>query len=98
MLFYTQLLDLQTLDQTSMAKVKWSDLRMELIAAEDKAQVKKCKAVGLLIEDMTLAIAAIEDEDTNKWRKVWELDKDADSDGDLASAKVPKVGSVCKGS
>jgi len=71
---------------------------MELIAAEDKAQVKKCKAVGLLIEDMTLAIAAIEDEDTNKWRKVWELDKDADSDGDLASAKVPKVGSVCKGS
>ena len=36
---------------------------MELIAAEDKAQVKKRKAAGLPVKDITPAMMTIEDED-----------------------------------
>jgi len=60
--------------QTSVAEVKWSNLHMELIVAEDEAQAKKCKVVGLPVKDMTPAMVAIEDKDANKQRKVLQED------------------------
>jgi len=81
-----------------VAEVKRSDLRIELIAAEAEARAKKRKAAGLPVEDVTPAVAAIEDEDANKRRKVLqealELDKDADSDGD-SDGDDPKRNAKC---
>jgi hypothetical protein len=70
-----------------VAEVRKSNLRAELIAAEAQARAKKRKAAGLPVEDEpTVAVAAIEDEETNKRRKVLqealEMDKDAYSDDD----------------
>lgn len=63
--------------------------------AETEARAKKRKAAGLPVEDQTPAVAAIEDEETNKRRKVLqealELDKDADGDED-EDADGPKGG------
>jgi len=59
---------------------------MELLAAEAEARAKKRKAAGLPVEDAPPVVAAIEDEEANKRRKVLrdalEMDKDADSDED----------------
>jgi protein CWC15 len=67
-------------------EVKRRDLRADLIAAEAEARAKKRKAAGLPVEDVQPALAALEDEETNKRRKVLqealEMDKDADSDED----------------
>ncbi|KAH9956414.1 Pre-mRNA-splicing factor Cwf15/Cwc15 [Russula dissimulans] len=72
--------------QTSVDEVKRSDLRVELLAAEAEARAKKRKAAGLPVEDALPVVAAIEDEEANKRRKVLhdalEMDKDADSDED----------------
>jgi Cwf15/Cwc15 cell cycle control protein len=74
--------------QTSVAEVKKSDLRTELLAAEAESRAKKRKAAGLPVEDESsvVPIAAIEDEEAKKRRKVLqealEMDKDADSDDD----------------
>jgi protein CWC15 len=65
-------------------EVKKRDLRADLLAAEADARAKKRKAAGLPVEDVQPALAALEDEETNKRRKVLqealEMDKDADSD------------------
>ncbi|KAN0132689.1 Pre-mRNA-splicing factor Cwf15/Cwc15 [Lactarius tabidus] len=70
--------------QTSVDEVKKRDLRADLLAAEADARAKKRKAAGLPVEDVQPALAALEDEETNKRRKVLqealEMDKDADSD------------------
>jgi protein CWC15 len=59
---------------------------VELLAAEAEARAKKRKAAGLPVEDALPVVAAIEDEEANKRRKVLhdalEMDKDADSDED----------------
>ncbi|KAI9457533.1 Cwf15/Cwc15 cell cycle control protein [Russula earlei] len=72
--------------QTSVDEVRRSDLRAELLAAEAEARAKKRKAAGLPVEDAQPAVAAIEDEEANKRRKVLqealEMDKDANSDED----------------
>ena len=84
--------------QTSIDEVKKSDLRTELLAAEAEARAKKRKAAGLPVEDGPPAVAAIEDEDANKRRKVLqealELDKDADSDED-SDGDDPKGDARC---
>ncbi|KAI0264168.1 Pre-mRNA-splicing factor Cwf15/Cwc15 [Gloeopeniophorella convolvens] len=70
--------------QTSVDEVQKRDLRAELIAAEAEARAKKRKAAGLPVEDEAAPLAAIEDGEANKRRKVLqealEMDKDADSD------------------
>jgi hypothetical protein len=72
--------------QTSVNEVKRSDLRKELLAAEAEARAKKRKAAGLPVENEQPVVAAIEDEESNKRRKLLqealELDKDSDSDED----------------
>jgi protein CWC15 len=78
--------------QTSVSEVKKINLRAELLAAEADARAKKRKAAGLPVEDEPssvgggVPVAAIEDEETKKRRKVLqdalEMDKDADSDED----------------
>ena len=88
--------------QTSVSEVKKSNLRAELLAAEAEARAKKRKAAGLPVEDEPpVVVAAIEDEEANKRRKVLqealEMDKDADSDEDEdedadADADGPKGG------
>jgi len=87
--------------QTSVTEVKKSNLRAELLAAETEARAKKRKAAGLPVEDDSPAVpvAAIEDEEANKRRKVLqealEMDKDADSDeddGEDDDADGPKGG------
>lgn len=82
-----------------MSEVKKVNLRAELIAAEAESRAKKRKAAGLPVEDVSpvVPVAAIEDEETNKRRKVLqealEMDKDADSDeDDDAEADGPKGG------
>jgi hypothetical protein len=86
--------------QTSVDEVKRSNLRTELLAAETEARAKKRKAAGLPVEDESPAVAAIEDEDANKRRKVLqealELDKDADSDED-GDGEDPKGNAECVG-
>jgi hypothetical protein len=61
-------------------------LRKELLAAETDARAKKRKAAGLPVENEQPVVAAIEDEEANKRRKLLqealELDKDSDSDED----------------
>jgi len=70
--------------QTSVNDVKKRDLRAELVAAEAESRAKKRKAAGLPVEDVQPALAASEDEESKKRRKVLqealEMDKDADSD------------------
>ncbi|KAH9994299.1 Pre-mRNA-splicing factor Cwf15/Cwc15 [Russula vinacea] len=86
--------------QTSVSEVKKSNLRAELLAAEAEARAKKRKAAGLPVEDEPpVVVAAIEDAEANKRRKVLqealEMDKDADSDEDEdadADADGPKEG------
>ena len=86
--------------QTSVSEVKKSNLRVELLAAEAEARAKKRKAAGLPVEDEPpVVVAAIEDAEANKRRKVLqealEMDKDADSDEDEdadADADGPKGG------
>jgi protein CWC15 len=86
--------------QTSVSEVKKSNLRAELLAAEAEARAKKRKAAGLPVEDEPpVVVAAIEDAEANKRRKVLqealEMDKDADSDEDEdadADADGPKGG------
>jgi protein CWC15 len=74
--------------QTSVSEVKKVDLRAELLVAEAEARAKKRKAAGLPVEDVSsgVPVAAIEDEEVKKRRKVLqdalEMDKDADSDED----------------
>jgi protein CWC15 len=83
-----------------VSEVKKINLRAELIAAEADARAKKRKAAGLPVEDESssvVPVAAIEDEETKKRRKVLqealEMDKDADSDeDDDADADGPKGG------
>ena len=71
-----------------MSEVKKTDLRAELLAAEAESRAKKRKAAGLPVEDVSpvVPVAAIEDEESKKRRKVLqdalEMDKDADSDED----------------
>ena len=82
-----------------MAEVRKSNLRAELIAAEAEARAKKRKAAGLPVEDEPMVVvAAIEDEESNKRRKVLqealEMDKDADSDED-EDADGPKGDAKC---
>jgi protein CWC15 len=82
--------------QTSVSEVKKSNLRAELIAAEAEARAKKRKAAGLPVEEEpAVVVAAIEDAESNKRRKVLqealEMDKDADSDED-EDADGPKGG------
>ena len=79
-----------------MAEVRKRNLRAELLAAEAEARAKKRKAAGLPVEDEPMVVvAAIEDEESNKRRKVLqealEMDKDADSDED-EDADGPKGG------
>lgn len=68
--------------------MKKINLRAELIAAEAESRAKKRKAAGLPVEDVSpvVPVAAIEDGEANKRRKVLqdalEMDKDADSDED----------------
>jgi protein CWC15 len=87
--------------QTSVSEVKKVNLRAELLAAEADARAKKRKAAGLPVEDVSSAVpvAAIEDAEVKKRRKVLqdalEMDKDADSDEDDdadADADGPKGG------
>ena len=84
--------------QTSVDEVKKRDLRADLLAAEAEARAKKRKAAGLPVEEQPVAPAAIEDEESNKRRKVLqealEMDKDADSDED-DEADGPKGDSKC---
>ena len=86
-----------------MSEVKKTDLRAELLVAEAESRAKKRKAAGLPVEDVSpvVPVAAIEDEESKKRRKVLqdalEMDKDADSDedGDAdadADADGPKGG------
>ena len=71
-----------------MSEVKKVNLRAELLAAEAESRAKKRKAAGLPVEDVSpvVPVAAIEDEESKKRRKVLqdalEMDKDADSDED----------------
>jgi hypothetical protein len=79
-----------------VSEVKKSNLRAELIAAEAEARAKKRKAAGLPVEEEpAVVVAAIEDAESNKRRKVLqealEMDKDADSDED-EDADGPKGG------
>ncbi|KAN0109864.1 Pre-mRNA-splicing factor Cwf15/Cwc15 [Russula decolorans] len=85
--------------QTSVSEVKKTNLRAELLAAETESRAKKRKAAGLPVEDVSpvVPVAAIEDEESKKRRKVLqdalEMDKDADSDDDAdADADSPKGG------
>jgi len=84
-----------------VSEVKKTNLRADLLAAETEARAKKRKAAGLPVEDISpvVPVAAIEDEEANKRRKVLqealEMDKDADSDeddDDDADADGPKGG------
>jgi protein CWC15 len=84
-----------------VSEVKKTNLRAELLAAEAESRAKKRKAAGLPVEDVSSAVpvAAIEDEESKKRRKVLqdalEMDKDADSDedgGDDADVDGPKGG------
>jgi len=72
--------------QTSVSEVKKVNLRAELLVAEAEARAKKRKAAGLPVEDVSPVVPMIEDEESNKRRKVLqdalEMDKDADSDED----------------
>ena len=82
-----------------MSEVKKINLRAELLVAEAEARAKKRKAAGLPVEDVSpvVPVAAIEDEESKKRRKVLqdalEMDKDADSDEDDGDdADGPKGG------
>ena len=84
-----------------MSEVKKINLRAELLVAEAESRAKKRKAAGLPVEDISpvVPVAAIEDEESKKRRKVLqdalEMDKDADSDEDDdadADADGPKGG------
>ena len=74
--------------QTSVDDVKKRDLRAELLAAEADARARKRKAEGKPLEDIA-PVAAIEDEEANKRRKLLqqalEMDKDDDSDDNSGS-------------
>lgn len=74
--------------QTSVDDVKKRDLRAELLAAEADARARKRKAEGKPLEDIA-PVAAIEDEEVNKRRKLLqqalEMDKDDDSDDNSGS-------------
>ena len=71
-----------------MDDVKKRDLRAELLAAEADARARKRKAEGKPLEDIA-PVAAIEDEEVNKRRKLMqqalEMDKDDDSDDNSGS-------------
>ncbi|KAI5119822.1 hypothetical protein M0805_004757 [Coniferiporia weirii] len=81
--------------QTSTSEVVKRDLRAELLAAEHAARDKKRKAEGKPpLEDFeapTSAIAAIEDDEANKRRKLLqdalELDRDDDSEDERNEEK-----------
>lgn len=82
--------------QTSAAEVAKRDLGAELLAAEHEARNKKRKADGkplLALENASTA-ETVEDDETNKRRKllqeVLELDKDDDDDEDEDKAGEKK--------